>query len=89
MKLVRAVSISFLLLSAFLLLNGCISSGETPTENAPAAKGANGVPMLSQEQLNKLPPEQQARIKQDQEALQKASGANMQRHQTGQMPNGG
>ena len=68
---------------------GCSGSGDTPTANAPAGKGASGVPVLSKAQLDKLPPEQQTQIQKDQGALQKAAEANRQRRQTGQMPAGG
>ena len=67
---------------------GC-NPGDTPTANAPAARGANGVPVLSDEQMSKLSPDKRAQLEQSQAALQQAAAANQQRRQTGRMPGGG
>jgi len=69
-----------------LLLAGCM--GDEPTKNAPAARGAGGVPLLSEAQISKLPPEKQEQIRQSQQMMQQAASSNLQRKQTGQMPNG-
>ena len=68
---------------------GCNVGGDTPTKNAPLAKGAGGIPLLNDAQLRQLPPDKQAQIRQSQQLMQQAASANLERKRTGQMPNGG
>jgi hypothetical protein len=74
---------------ATAMLAGCVGSSDTATDNAPASKGQGGVPVLSPDQLAKLPADRQEQIQKDQDALQKAATQNQERKKTGQMPNGG
>jgi len=76
-------------LMPLLLIGGCVGGGDEPTKDAPLAKGAGGVPLMTDAQLSKLSPEKQEEIRKSQAMLQQAASSNLQRKQTGQMPNGG
>lgn len=72
-----------------LVAAGCGAGGAVSTAPAPANKGVGGIPMLSQDQLNKLPPDKRAQIEQSESVMEKAAHDNMERKRTGRMPGAG